>query len=152
MTLLVLVFRSERTCVWACMCAALHDEAGENPHNHFWEQNGQTHGFICCNNSLATFSSGTLKTLSQSCHTSLTLLNTFPGSSLFRGLGFRPWCATVLCHSWFNSSFSLVLFHMVTSCTSDLRHLLQLFSFPVSLSLLRFMLVSTMVRRRPASI
>lgn len=100
----------------------------------------QTHGFICYNNRLATFYSGTLKSLSQSCQTSLPLLNTFPGS--FSELGFKPLCATVLGHSWFKSSFSLMLFHIMTSCASDLQHLFQLFlfSFPFSLPLLSFVL------------
>lgn len=133
MTLLILLFSSEWTCVWACMCTASCAEAEEYPQNDFWRQN--THGFTWYNNSLATFFSSTLKSLSKWCLTSLPLLNTLPGSS-FSELDFKPLCSVCHCvgHRWFNSGFSLVLFHSGTSCSSDLQHLFQLFLFSFSLA------------------
>lgn len=125
MTLLIHPFTSERTCVWACMCVAPCAEAEENPHNCFWRQKKQTHGFIHYNNRLATLDSSSFKSCFQSCYTSLPLLNI--SLVLLSGDEFQTCGAH---HSWFYSSFSLVPFHVVTSCTFDLWHLFQLFIFP----------------------
>lgn len=61
--------------MWACMCVAPCAEAEENPHNCFWGQKKQTHGFICYNNRLATLDSSSVKSLFQSRYTFLPLLN-----------------------------------------------------------------------------
>lgn len=126
MTFLILPFISERTCVWACMCVAPCAEAEENPHNCFWGQKKQTYGSICYNNRLATLDSSSLKSLFQSCYTSLPLLSIswfFSSELVFKPVSH---CAVP---QLFYSSFSLVPFHVVTSCTSDLWHLFQLFLF-----------------------
>lgn len=97
MTLLLLPFSSERTCVWACMCVVPCAEAEENPHNCFWGQKKQTHGFICYNNKLATLESSSLKSLFLSCYTSLLLLSV--SLVLLSRAGFQTYgplyCATV---------------------------------------------------------
>lgn len=95
MTLLLLPFSSERTCVGMHVCGAMCWSWGKSI--QLFLRTKETHGFICYNNSLATVDSSSLKSLFQSCYTSLPLLNSslvFPSRAGFQTCG-PLYCATV---------------------------------------------------------